>query len=712
MNQPSEEQQIIIDHVKNGRNVVVDACAGSGKSTTILSAAIQIPEKRFLQITYNASLRKEVKEKVRELGIKNLVVHTYHSLAVAKYTPIAHTDTGIRYLLHQHLQPMTPIQSQDVIVLDETQDMTLLYFQLIVKYMRDMRTNFQLMVLGDYMQGLYEFKGADIRFLTHADQIWAKYPQLLCDEFAKCTLKMSYRITQPMANFVNEAMLGDNRLLACKEGDPVVYMRDSMYRLQTSVVFYIRELVKRGINPSQIFVLGASVKGPNSQIRKIENALSEAGIPCHVPMFENDKIDEKVMEGKVVFSTFHCVKGRQRDYVFVVGFDQSYFTFFAQKLDQDKCPNTLYVATTRATKQMFLLESGENSDDMPFTFLKFTHRDMKQKPYIDFRGQPRTIFYERVENNANTKVKIHQTTPTDMIKFIPESVLEEISPLLDGLFVKERENTLEQELNIPTVIKTKMGYYEDVSDLNGIAIPAMYYDYIRNKWSNGSANISLLYELIDDAVENLRGGSHNFLRQVVDNLDPECETMENYLYMANVYVAIQEKLYFKLKQIGGDEYGWLTQNVLAKCKQRLLSVLEEECMNARPEIEKTVIHKLDLNAHVNIDDCLRADFPCDLFRFTARTDLLTEKTMWELKCTSVISQDHMLQVIIYAWIMRTMIPGFSKKVKIFNIKTGEILTLNADKAMLDRIVILLLKGKYVKQTAPTTETFIEDCLNI
>jgi hypothetical protein len=257
-----------------------------------------------------------------------------------------------------------------------------------------------------------------------------------------------------------------------------------------------------------------------------------------------------------------------------------------------------------------------------------------------------------------------------------------------------------------------MGYYEDVSDLNGIAIPAMYYDYIRNKWSNGSANISLLYELIDDAVENLRGGSHNFLRQVVDNLEPECETMENYLYMANVYVAIQEKLYFKLKQIGGDEYGWLSDNTLAKCKQRLLSVLEEECSGARPDIEKTVIHKLDLNAHANIDDCLRAEFPCDLFRFTARTDLLTEKTMWELKCTSVVSQDHMLQVIIYAWIMRTMNPEFSKQVKIFNIKTGEILRLEADKAMLDRIVILLLKGKYVKQMAPTTETFIEDCLQI
>ena len=711
MNEPSEEQQIIIDHVKQGRNVVVDACAGSGKSTTILSAAIQMPEKRLLQITYNASLRKEVKEKVAQLGIKNLVVHTYHSLAVAKYTQIAHTDTGIRHLLHQNLPPTTAIKPQNIIVLDETQDMTLLYFQLIVKYMRDMGTPFQLMVLGDYMQGLYEFKGADIRFLTHADRIWCDMPLLLSNEFAKCTLKMSYRITQPMADFVNEAMLGEHRLLACKEGAPVVYMRDSMYRLQNSVVFYIRSLIDKGVNPSQIFVLGASVKGPNSQIRKIENALSEAGIPCHVPMFENDKIDEKVMEGKVVFSTFHCVKGRQREYVFVVGFDQSYFTYFAQKLELHVCTNTLYVACTRATKQMFLLESGENGDDMPLTFLKFSHREMKLKPYIDFRGHPRTIFYEKEEDKINSKVKIHQTTPTDMIKFIPESILEEVSPMLDDLFVCEC-NATEQELNIPSVIKTHMGYYEDVGDLNGIAIPAMYYDYIRSKWSNGAATISLLYELIDDAVDGLRGGSHRFLRDVVDQLEPECETMENYLYMANVYVAIQEKLYFKLKQIGGDEYGWLTPIVLAKCKQRLLDVLEEECSVSRPEIERTVIHKLDLDAHALIDECLHAEFPADLFRFTARVDLITENTAWELKCTSVISQDHMLQVVIYAWIMRTLDPEFSKTVKIFNIETGEIMRLEADKCVLDKIVVLLLKGKYRKQMAPTTETFIEDCSRI
>jgi hypothetical protein len=149
--------------------------------------------------------------------------------------------------------------------------------------------------------------------------------------------------------------------------------------------------------------------------------------------------------------------------------------------------------------------------------------------------------------------------------------------------------------------------------------------------------------------------------------------------------------------------------VLAKCKQRLMNVLEEECSESRPEIERTVIHKLDVDAHSSIDECLNKHFPGILFRFTARIDIMTEKTLWELKCTSVISQDHMLQVIIYAWIMRTLDGRFSKNVKIFNIKTGEILRLETNKDMLDKIVVLLLKGKYIKQMSPTIETFIEDC---
>ena len=102
---PSEEQQIAIQHIVNGDNVVLDAVAGSGKSTTILSLATRLPNKRVLQITYNAMLRKEIQTKIETLGIKNIKVHTFHSLAVRYYLKSAHTDTGIRKIVVEKMPP-------------------------------------------------------------------------------------------------------------------------------------------------------------------------------------------------------------------------------------------------------------------------------------------------------------------------------------------------------------------------------------------------------------------------------------------------------------------------------------------------------------------------------------------------------------------------------------------------------------------------------
>ena len=47
MNSVSDEQNEIILKIISGENVMVDACAGSGKSTTILSTAMRQVDKKF-----------------------------------------------------------------------------------------------------------------------------------------------------------------------------------------------------------------------------------------------------------------------------------------------------------------------------------------------------------------------------------------------------------------------------------------------------------------------------------------------------------------------------------------------------------------------------------------------------------------------------------------------------------------------------------------
>jgi len=712
MNAVSDEQQNIITHVENGKNVQVDACAGSGKSTTILSAAKALPNKSFLLITYNKSLRKEIKEKVAELGLKNIIVHTYHSLAVAVYNEDAHVDKVMRLLISNNC-PLKSVQTKyDIVVLDEVQDMTFLYYRLIIKYIKDVGSPVQLMVLGDYMQGLYEFKGADIRFLTFATEIWNPFLFLRTPEFEKCQLKTSYRITNQMADFVNETMLSEKRLYACREGEPVCYIRRRIHELQRMVVSTIQDLISNhGVKPSDIFVLGASVKGSNSNIKKIENSLVEAGIPCHVPMMENsDNIDEEVIKGKVVFSTFHTSKGRQRPYVFVVGFDHSYFTINARTMNPTKCPNTLYVATTRASQQLYVLETSGFSSDRPLKFLKQSHMEMKTKPYIDFRGIPQTIFEE--EYHSKNEITINRTNPTKMVKFISESVLEEITPVLDEIFISLIPK--QTEILLPTILRTKSGFYEDVSDLNGIAIPALLYDYIRSLYTE-EFDTCVLYDMIQETISLIKPDKHPYLRTIFSELDTICNSVEDYLYMANVHQAAEEKLYFKLKQIERDEYDWLGPEVLKKCKKRLLNVLETEINTTgeeqkEPEMEKTIVDCMNEEANQKINAFLSNHFPPNQqFQFTARVDLITKDTLWELKCTSEISAENMIQTVIYAWLAITIDPGFSKKVKIFNIRTGEVLELIAEKSALDKIVLALLKGKYGDQVTLTDDEFLKEC---
>lgn len=733
---PSEEQQNIINHIKNEKNVVVDACAGSGKSTTILSLSTQMPNYKILQITYNSMLRFEIKEKIKINKITNIDVHTFHSLAVRYYLKNSHTDTGLRTILKNDLKSKINIPVFDLIVLDESQDMSFLYYQFVLKFIRDMNNKIQILILGDYMQGLYEFKGSDVRFLTYADVIWKNFCYLKNPEFEKCSLKTSYRITKPMADFVNKVMLGETRLVSFRDGEPVHYIRNTRKNIEKIVINQILNLLSNGVKPNDIFIIGASVKGVDSNIRKMENVLVEKNIPCHVPMFENEKLDERVIDGKIVFSTFHSVKGRQRDYVFIVGFDQNYFIHYARKLDNTKCPNTLYVGCTRAVKGLYLLEFDQYMTDRPLKFLKFGHYEMINSDFIKFKGIPRTVFYEeKIENQNKIKIQKKQETPTKLIKFIPDAVIEEISPIIDRMFSiskfdisnlktvikREKEDgeedaDVEIQLDIPIVIKTKNSLYEDVSDLNGIAIPVIYYEHICRKnqtidLNKTPENKNVLRKMIDNTIAEIKENEHLYLKKIIkEELPEKCETINDYLFLANVYLSTQERLYFKLKQIEKDEYNWLSNEIIDDCKTILENVVQKTKKDYFPETEYMFLHHSMENEHTNIDKCLSLYFENNIrFRFTAIVDVVTDEEVWELKCVSKITMEHLLQVIIYAWLWKNIYPNCQKIFKILNIKNGEILVLQSSMEELTNIVVLILQGKYCSPVVMEDNEFINEC---
>jgi hypothetical protein len=80
-----------------------------------------------------------------------------------------------------------------------------------------------------------------------------------------------------------------------------------------------------------------------------------------------------------------------------------------------------------------------------------------------------------------------------------------------------------------------------------------------------------------------------------------------------------------------------------------------------------------------------------------------------LKCTSKISQEHQLQVVIYAWLWNILYRNSPRNVYILNIRTGEKQVLKQDYEKLTQIVVALLMNKYESYKTMDDDEFQNKC---
>lgn len=693
----SQEQNDIIN-TKSKVNIKVDAVAGSGKTTTILHMSMANPTKNIFQITYNNLLKREVRKKASRLCIDNMEIHTYHSLAVKYYSPSAYTDEEIKKILlsKQPINNKIILQPIDILFIDETQDMILDYYKLVKKFIQDTNSNPQIIILGDRCQGIYDFKGANTKFLTLADKIWST-------NFINLNLSTSYRLTNQISWFVNNIMLGYNRINTNKDGSCVDYYISNPFKIYKKIGKYLVNKIKNNnILPSDIFVLVPSLKTIESPYKKLENYLVGHNIKCVTPVSDDTKLDDKTISNKVVFTTYHQAKGRERKIVILYNFDNSYMEYYTREnISSTKiCPNIIYVGATRASEKLILIQDFNTK---PLNFLNIAK--LKSNKYIKIintekQHQGTTTIPKQFKN----KSEIKKVNVTDLVKFISPHTLDIIIPLLENNLFIETKPPKTKLISIPNKIEITNGdkiIWEDVSDLNGLVIPAI----LESKLNQTTSTIeNYVKEKLQNKFES--AGCEKYMGII----NIPCQTIRDFLKIGNVYTSLQNKLHAKLAQI--KKYNWLSESMVKKAHSYMNMIntdtLFEITICSNPYTETN----LETSSGLDYFEYIHETY--GIIQLRGRLDAVTIDSVWEFKCVDYLSIEHKLQLLIYYWMWVKADMGDiygNKKFSLINIKSGQILELNNTKwYIIEQIINLLFDEKYLEKKVLTDLEFISMCV--
>ena len=678
----SIEQRNIIDIIRLGKNVIVTAQPGAGKTTLAIMIANNCPDKNVTLVTYNRHLADDTKKRTR--NIKNLRAYTIHGLASAFYCTngTIHDDRGIQELLTENSE-ITRVPDVDIFIIDEAQDMCIFLYQFCRKFVRDIH-KVQLVILGDPHQAVYEYRGSDRRCLTHAHLLWKDY----C-EFEYLSLRTSYRLTESIANFINFVILGNYEINVIKTGPAVKYYCINAFNrkhMPKSIENIIKKIKSGRIKADDVFVLANSTKSVRSPIRCCERYFSNNGIACYVAKNDIDNPKAEEIKNKVVFTTFCSAKGRERDIVILYGFDDFYTANTCTPANPTECPTAMFVALSRPRKKLIIIHHYKN--DLP-SFVKLPLETFSASPYVKFRG---TLPQKQKEKESPPNVNRAVSELTAHLKSTSSLKLES---LIKSVFMTREAATL--DINIPSHIPGKYhDTIENVSMINGLVIPFMFErgEYSRSALGTLAERKRGGQSTKDAAISTyLKKASpgEKIYKKFLDKITISPNTTEEYLKATMLYYSLRNNFIHTLNQI--NDYNWLSDDSVKKCN-RVLEKYISRRSSFEIEIEASTFYESKEIYITGVIDVYDKD----------------TNTIYELKCVNELTFENYIQLSVYAWLILNNESWNEKrstlKYMLLNFRTGEMHELLFNERVLQLIIDVLIEDKFSTQTADDDKTFI------
>ena len=333
----SEEQNRVIEVAKSGANVLVDACIGSGKTTTIQALCNELKDKNILYLTYNRLLKEDARKKI---VATNVVVTNYHGFAYGILKGlgqnISPNDAIDRY---NRIKPDIP--HYDILVLDEYQDIDE-EISLMLTHIKQKNPGIQIIAVGDMAQKIYDRTVFEI--LPFMKDFLGEHEDL---DFSNC-----YRLSEEHA-----AHLG---LLW---GKNIVGTNKKCQVLDMSSRDVIQLLSKE--EPKDILCLG---QRGDSLLTTVLNQL-ERRFPdkfnketVYASIRDEDR-SEGYKPGSAIFTTFDGSKGMERKICVVFNFTEEYWDSRVMKpaAKYEIIRNLFLVAASRGKEKIIFVRNEKET---------------------------------------------------------------------------------------------------------------------------------------------------------------------------------------------------------------------------------------------------------------------------------------------------------------------------------------------------------------
>ena len=358
----TDEQQFFIDSALAGKNILVDACIGSGKTTTIQKACEYLNPKRVLYLTYNRRLYDDACRKIHD---QNTTIATFHRFAAQCCAANGIEQTSMNTVCRQ-FATISHIPKYDVVIVDEYQDLRedtagVLNTICRLSYLEYDGFVPQFLIVGDMQQKIYDtsnFKADE--FIQYLFGIVKN------DEYMRFT--QCFRLAPAYAAEIGQAW--GKSIIGCNPNNRVETM-DSLRHIAN---------ILSGYEPKDILVLGGKMSwGARTQL---QNMLEETypnkfnKNTVYASMDEQDEMQSFDTSDAAIFTTYDSAKGLERKVCVVCDFTDKYFEARQKhSVSREILKNIFLVAASRG-KERIIFYKDQYADKLEFSTIGAITGDM------------------------------------------------------------------------------------------------------------------------------------------------------------------------------------------------------------------------------------------------------------------------------------------------------------------------------------------------